>query len=162
MVLEFYDAQFPSNWRTKKLKKPIGSYLGEPLREFKRSYPELKLKLMIADNRAAQESVMEDKADLALPREADARTSVLPARDHSGREFLNLSCPWAILEIAFSPHFGCQTGTAMTTVLHSWTSFRWRYPFVKNPIGLPDGSFGVRLKSVASQKPKAPLGKPFA
>ena len=40
--------------------------LGEPLREFKRSYPQVKLKLMIADNRAAQESVMEDKADLAL------------------------------------------------------------------------------------------------
>jgi len=40
--------------------------LGQPLRDFNRSYPDLTLKLMTADNRVAQELLLEDKADLAL------------------------------------------------------------------------------------------------
>lgn len=40
--------------------------LGQPLRDFKRSYPDLTLKFMTADNRVAQELLLEDKADLAL------------------------------------------------------------------------------------------------
>jgi len=40
--------------------------LGQPLRDFTRSFPDVKLKLMTADNRVAQEFLLEDKADLAL------------------------------------------------------------------------------------------------
>jgi DNA-binding transcriptional LysR family regulator len=47
--------------------------LGEPLRQFLADHPEHQLRLMTADNQAAQEFVLEDKADIALliepPRE---------------------------------------------------------------------------------------------
>lgn len=40
--------------------------LGQPLRKFVDAYPNVRLHLMTADNRAAQESVLNNQADLAL------------------------------------------------------------------------------------------------
>jgi DNA-binding transcriptional LysR family regulator len=40
--------------------------LGEPLRKFSNKYPDHRLKLMTADNRAAQEFVLNDRADIAI------------------------------------------------------------------------------------------------
>jgi DNA-binding transcriptional LysR family regulator len=51
--------------------------LGEPLRQFLAGHPEHQLKLMTADNQAAQEFVLEDKADIALLIEPP-RAVVLP------------------------------------------------------------------------------------
>lgn len=40
--------------------------LGAPLQQFRESYPDVNLRLMTADNRTAQEFVVEGKADVAL------------------------------------------------------------------------------------------------